>query len=335
MSVLIFMLALIFIIGLCVGSFLNVVILRALSGESIVFPASKCPKCGEKLKWWHNIPVLSYIFLRGKCGFCKEHISIQYPIIELLTALIFTVVFIGYGISFDTLFIWTISAMLIVLAGTDIKEKVVFDAHAYILIGAAILYSVYLTGTSIYQMYHVIPDFHLPKLALLLNPVTNAILGAIVGAVVMEVCARIGYLIADTRAFGEGDTFIAAGLGAIFGWYQFFFVLLLSIIIQVLLFLPVFVKGLFVNKEWKTLISFSVFVIYAAIFYTLQTMNVINEFYIYLAGAILLAAVGIYVCILIFKGLREHPENRTYLPFGPAMVTAAFIMMFLQTFLIR
>ena len=78
-----------FIIGLCCGSFYNVVILRSLSNESIVFPPSKCPKCGNSLKPWHNIPVLSYIFLKGKCAFCKERISIQYPIIELLTALIF------------------------------------------------------------------------------------------------------------------------------------------------------------------------------------------------------------------------------------------------------
>ena len=71
------------VFGLCLGSFYNVVILRSLSGESIVFPPSKCPKCGNKLKPWHNIPVLSYIFLRGKCHFCKEPISILYPIIEL------------------------------------------------------------------------------------------------------------------------------------------------------------------------------------------------------------------------------------------------------------
>ena len=81
-------LAFILIIGLVIGSFLNVVILRTVSGESIVFPASKCPKCNTPLKWYHNIPVLSYIFLRGKCGFCHEPISIQYPIVELLTGIL-------------------------------------------------------------------------------------------------------------------------------------------------------------------------------------------------------------------------------------------------------
>ena len=84
----------IFVVGLCIGSFLNVVILRTVSEESIVFPASKCPKCQNSLKWYHNIPVLSYIFLRGKCAFCKEPISIQYPIVELLRAMLFIGLFI-------------------------------------------------------------------------------------------------------------------------------------------------------------------------------------------------------------------------------------------------
>ncbi len=82
-------LALFFIIGLCVGSFLNVVIIRVPKEESIVFPASHCVKCNKALKFYHNIPLISWIFLGGKCAFCKEKISIQYPIIELLSGLIF------------------------------------------------------------------------------------------------------------------------------------------------------------------------------------------------------------------------------------------------------
>ena len=79
----------VFIIGLCLGSFYNVVILRSLSGESIVFPPSKCPKCGNKLKPIHNIPVISYIMLKGRCAFCGEKISWQYPLVELATGIIF------------------------------------------------------------------------------------------------------------------------------------------------------------------------------------------------------------------------------------------------------
>ena len=87
---------LVVILGLVIGSFLNVVGLRFLSGESIVFPASKCPKCQTKLKWYDNIPVLAYTLLLGKCRYCKEKISFQYPLVEAITAIMFLFVFLAY-----------------------------------------------------------------------------------------------------------------------------------------------------------------------------------------------------------------------------------------------
>ena len=331
MGALIAILALVFITGLCIGSFLNVVILRTLSEESIVFPASKCPKCQTPLKWWHNIPVLSSILLRGKCAFCKEPISIQYPIIELITGIIYTILFIKFGVSFDTLFAWIFAALLIVIAGTDIKEKVVYDVHTYTLIGFGLLYAVVVTATAIYQIHVAGTPIEFSKYILLNNPLSMSILGAIEGALILEICARAGYLVAGTRAFGEGDTFIAAGLGALFGWRTLLVVLALSVLIQVVLFLPIFVKGLIQNKDFKTLISFVLFCAYAITFYSLQHFRIITpeNIIIYTIGALILAALGITSCIFIFKGLREKPENRTYLPFGPAMVAAAFIALIL------
>lgn len=331
MGALIAILALVFITGLCIGSFLNVVILRTLSEESIVFPASKCPKCQTPLKWWHNIPVLSYILLRGKCAFCKEPISIQYPIIELITGIIYTILFMKFGVSFDTLFAWIFAALLIVIAGTDIKEKVVYDVHTYTLIGFGLLYAVVVTATAIYQIHVAGTPIEFSKYILLNNPLSMSILGAIEGALILEICARAGYLVAGTRAFGEGDTFIAAGLGALFGWRTLLVVLALSVLIQVVLFLPIFVKGLIQNKDFKTLISFVLFCAYAITFYSLQHFKIITpeNIIIYTIGALILAALGITSCIFIFKGLREKPENRTYLPFGPAMVAAAFIALIL------
>lgn len=331
MGALIAILALVFITGLCIGSFLNVVILRTLSEESIVFPASKCPKCQTPLKWWHNIPVLSYILLRGKCAFCKEPISIQYPIIELITGIIYTILFMKFGVSFDTLFAWIFAALLIVIAGTDIKEKVVYDVHTYTLIGFGLLYAVVVTATAIYQIHVAGTPIEFSKYILLNNPLSMSILGAIEGALILEICARAGYLVAGTRAFGEGDTFIAAGLGALFGWRTLLVVLALSVLIQVVLFLPIFVKGLIQNKDFKTLISFVLFCTYAITFYSLQHFRIITpeNIIIYTIGALILAALGITSCIFIFKGLREKPENRTYLPFGPAMVAAAFIALIL------
>ena len=331
MGALIAILALVFVTGLCIGSFLNVVILRTLSEESIVFPASKCPKCQTPLKWWHNIPVLSYIFLRGKCAFCKEPISIQYPIIELITGIIFTILFMKFGFSFDTLFAWIFSALLIVIAGTDMKEKVVYDVHTYSLIGFGLFYALVVFGTTLFQAHSAGIPIEFSKYILLNNPLTMSILGALLGAVILEIFARAGYLIAGTRAFGEGDTFIAAGLGAMFGWRTLLVVLALSVVVQVILFLPIFIKGLVQNKDWKTLISFCLFSVFAIIFYSLQHFRVITieNVVLFTIGAIILAILGVATCLLIFKGLRENPENRTYLPFGPAMVVAAFIALLL------
>lgn len=329
MGTFITILAFVFVIGLCIGSFLNVVILRALSNESIVFPASKCPKCQTPLKWWHNIPVLSYILLRGKCAYCKEHISIQYPIVELLTAIIFTLLFLKYGIAIDLLFLLPISALLIVIAGTDIKEKVVFDAHVYSLIGVALLYALYILVAGWYFGRFDIAGLVIPKFSFWHNPLTISILGALAGAAIMEIFARAGYLAAGTRAFGEGDTLIAAGLGAVFGWYQLIFVLIASVVIQVIVFIPLFIKGLVKSKEWITLVLFLGFVFYTIVFCFVQNKGLIQSNSAYIAAVLALAFLGIATCVFILKGLREHPENRTYMPFGPAMVVAAFICMLL------
>ena len=310
MALLIAILAFVFVIGLCIGSFLNVVILRALSEESIVFPASKCPTCQTPLKWWHNIPVLSYILLGGKCAYCKEKISIQYPIIELLTGIIFTLVFIKFGLSIETLFIWAIVSIMIAMAGTDIKEKVVFDVHTFTFIGLGFLNTLYLTGALYFLNHKFVPTL-----------IISSLIGAVLGALIMEVLARLGYLVAGTRAFGEGDTFIAIGLGALLGWKLLLLTLVLSAILQVIAFLPVFIKGLVENKDWKTLGAFFAFIAYAIGFCLLKLSG-----WAYLAGAIVLALLGILACVFILKGLKENPEDRTYMPFGPAMVLAGLIV---------
>ncbi len=115
------------IIGLCVGSFLNVVIIRVPKGESISLPASNCPTCKHPLKWYHNIPLFSWIFLRGKCAFCKEKISIQYPIIEILTTFIFVLTSSLSNSIIESLILCTLFSMLLALSVIDLKYKAVPD----------------------------------------------------------------------------------------------------------------------------------------------------------------------------------------------------------------
>ena len=186
----------IYVIGLCLGSFYNVVILRSLSNESIIYPASKCPKCNHKLYFWHNIPVLSYVLLGGKCYFCKEKISIQYPIIELLTMLMFGFTFVKFGISVKTIFTLFWVSCFIIMTMTDLKAKLV-DCNIAIVMGlSGILYNFIMFG----------------KAGLI-----SSVLGLLIGAGILELIARSGYLIVGERAMGVADTYVAGAIGAILG----------------------------------------------------------------------------------------------------------------------
>lgn len=315
----------IFVFGLCIGSFLNVVILRSLSNESIVFPRSKCPKCQKQLKWYHNIPVLSYMFLRGKCAFCGEKISIQYPLIELFTGIMFVLVFLKFGIGANALSMAIFVSLMIVLAVTDIKEKVVFDVHTYTLVVLGLIYNFFAVG-HFYTGFKVISmgSFSLP----INNSIIFSLLGLVAGIIIMEAMARFGYLVAGARAFGEGDTYIAAGLGAVFGFKYLITILLYSVIIQVIAALPPFVKKLYSQKDFNTMIAFFGFFAYVIFFKWLMSYEFPYSGIIYGVLTAILCVLGLYVCFRILRGLKTE-ENRTYLPFGPAMVLAAFIVMFM------
>lgn len=315
----------VFLIGLCIGSFLNVVISRAFSNESISFPGSKCPSCQTPLKWYHNIPLLSYMFLRGKCAFCEEKISTQYPIVELVTGLLFVAIFLKFGICFNALFMLIFASLFVVLAATDIKEKVVFDFHTYSLVVVGLIYNLFNIG----GLYHGAKIIALGHFSLAINnSLIASVLGILLGIVVMEIFARFGYLVAGTRAFGEGDTYIAAGLGAVFGWKYLIVVLIYGFIIQIILTIPVFVKKLYVNKDYRTLISFFAFSLLVILIKWLDYNNMFNNIAVFGLLTLLLCGVGIYVCKRILGGLKKQ-ENMTYLPFGPALVLGGLIMMFL------
>lgn len=356
----------IFIIGLVIGSFLNVVILRTVSEESIVLPASKCPKCQTPLKWYHNIPVLSYLFLKGRCAFCDEKISIQYPIVELFTGLIFVGLFVRFCNPFDPIlgmavmnpiswsqvivyvFSLLVAFFFIAIAGTDILEKKVSDAHTYPLIGLGIAYSVLYSITSFiaYTKAHGIPQIN-PDF-FLTCPVLYSLAAGILGFLIMEAISRLGLITVGTRAFGEGDSYIAAGLGTVFGallgcspFYPNFLpifktivaILALSGIIQIIITLPLFIKKLIQNKNWSTLIYMAVFVILAIIYIVAQYNGWLEKTVVYWTSTIILVLSGILTCKNLVCGLKENKgQGGMYLPFGPAMIAAGFITLFTVLF---
>lgn len=301
----------IFIIGACIGSFLNVVALRGLSGESIVFPPSKCPKCGNKLNWYTNIPIVSYCFLGGKCQFCKKPISIQYPLVEFLNAGLYLACFLAFGCTFKTLFMLPVISLFIVIAITDLKETVVFDIHTYIIMALGIVYS-------------LVPGSELNIL--------QSIAGIAAGFLIFESLARLGYIFAGTRAFGEGDTLIAMGIGAFFGWKTLVLIIFLSVIIQTFLTLPILFNKSVKNKDYKSATAYLILVLSVVLVYLFKKFNLYDNFPLILGLLLAICAMLIFALVVILKDIRKKRDcdDFLYLPFGPALVFAGLIAVFYQ-----
>lgn len=346
-------LILIFITGLVIGSFLNVVILRTLSNESIVFPGSKCPKCQNSLKWWHNIPVFSYIFLKGKCAFCNEKISIQYPIVELLTGLIFA----GFGYlylntifnSYESVPILTLmfvvsviaSSLFIVISGTDFKEMLVSDIHTYSLIGLGIIYSIIIGSFAFYGDY----KFGITTWSLLFTPILYTICAIICAFVFVELIRRFCNFIMKTETFGDGDSYIFGGIAGVVtsmfgaGDFRYLCVMLLimfflSVILSVLITFPFYMKKLFQKKNWFLTALISTFIIYTSGYFAASSFGMLENSVVLWICTIILVLLGIALCLEILKGIKNHEQTGTMIPFGPSLCLSGLITLFIMPILL-
>lgn len=116
-----------FIFGAVMGSFYHVVATRMSNDESILFPASHCPKCNHRLKWYENIPIFSYLFLRGRCSSCSSRIPISYFIVELVTGLLFAVCFHSFKLTFDLAIALVFVSALVIVIVSDIEYMIILD----------------------------------------------------------------------------------------------------------------------------------------------------------------------------------------------------------------
>ncbi|MBN2816018.1 MAG: prepilin peptidase [Campylobacterales bacterium] len=234
----------VFVLGLLLGSFLNVVILRIPKEESVVFISSHCTSCQTPLKPWHNIPLFSWLFLRGKCAFCGEKISAQYPIIELLSALLFLVLYTKLGISFGAAFIGLSFLMLLALSMIDFKYKMVPDslnllAIAFAIFGAASLPQLF---NNLHNALLFAGGFTLLRFALSYY-LTSTIYRA--GLKTKTSWNRHYDRTPFIEAMGEGDIMVAATMGALLGVK----LTLVAIFFSALLALPVMLLLLQRPKE--------------------------------------------------------------------------------------
>jgi len=204
------------LLGLLLGSFLNVVILRIPKDESIVFGGSHCMACANKLKPWHNIPILSWIILRGKCSFCKTKISAQYPVIELLSAIIFFTLATKYGISVPILFVGLSFLMLLALSMIDFKYKMVPDSLNLLAMLFAILGAWSIGGifTNFQNALLFAGGFTLLRFALSYVITSSAHRAA---KKTQTSWTKNYHTYPFIEAMGEGDIMVAATMGALLG----------------------------------------------------------------------------------------------------------------------
>ncbi len=146
------MLGTVFIFGLLIGSFLNVIIYRVPKGESIVLPASHCTLCGKPIKWYDNIPIISFIVLKGKCRRCGDKISFIYPLVEISTAVIFTLFFIKFSLTLFFLKYLIFSSFLIALSVIDFSHYILPNSLTYLLSAVGFIFSFFLPPKVIYAI---------------------------------------------------------------------------------------------------------------------------------------------------------------------------------------
>ena len=117
----------VFILGSVIGSFLNVCIYRIPAGESVVTPRSRCPHCLTTIRWYHNLPVLSWILLKGRCAYCSAPFSARYPLVEALNGLLFALFFFRFGLHAATLVAWLLASLLVAISFIDLDHQIIPD----------------------------------------------------------------------------------------------------------------------------------------------------------------------------------------------------------------
>ncbi|MGH2607586.1 MAG: prepilin peptidase [Tepidiformaceae bacterium] len=185
------MIAVALTLGAVIGSFLNVVILRLPRGQSLVRPASHCGSCGKPIRWFDNLPVLSFLWLRGRCRHCEARISWRYPVIEATTALLFAVTYCRLGWGLELAGAWLLLAVLIVIAVIDLEHQIIPDAISLPAVAAGLALS-----------------FVTPS-----RSWSDALLGIVVGGSI-----PFAVIVLSRGGMGGGDIRLGAVIGAFLGW---------------------------------------------------------------------------------------------------------------------
>jgi len=231
-----------FLLGAAVGSFLNVCIYRLPAGESIVSPPSRCPACGARIRPWHNIPILGWLILRGKCRDCGAPISPRYPFVELLNGLLTLALFLKFGPSPTFLVLFVFCSALVAITFIDLDHQIIPDVISLpgIVVGFAC-------------------SFVLPWLGW-----KSSLMGIVAGGGSLLLVAWLYELFTKKEGMGGGDIKLLAMMGAFLGWRSVPFIIFASSLIGSVIGVTLM---LIQKKDGKLAIPFGPFLAAGAVLY--------------------------------------------------------------------
>lgn len=233
---------LVFLVGLVIGSFLNVCIYRIPLEESIVHPRSHCPSCNHLIAWYDNIPVLSYFLLRGRCRNCKTMISPRYALVEMLTAVLFLSVWNIYGLDPRSLVYMVMIGGLILGTFVDLEYYIIPDRVSLGGMVAGLIFSA------------LAPSLHGATSA---GPaLASSIIGLLAGSGSLYLVAELGRRAFKKEAMGLGDVKLLGALGAFLGWRAVVFTILISSLLGSVIGVALILTG---KREWQSRLPYGPF----------------------------------------------------------------------------
>ena len=227
--------------GLAVGSFLNVVIHRLPRHVPFATGRSACPHCGAKLRWFHNIPIFSFLILRGRCAFCKGNISYRYPAVEFINALFYVYFYWQFGLSLNFVVFVFLSSALLTIFFIDLDFQIIPDF-------------ITLPGILVGLVVSLLPGG---------IGIVNAVIGLLVGGGSLYLIATLGDWLFKKESMGGGDIKMAAMLGAFLGWQKIALILISSAVIGLVVSLVIMMFSVHVRKT--RVVPFGPFLAAAAI----------------------------------------------------------------------
>jgi leader peptidase (prepilin peptidase)/N-methyltransferase len=237
-----------FTVGLVVGSFMNVLIYRTPREMNLATPPSTCPGCGKRIRWYSNIPVLSYLIQRGKCKECGMRISIRYPLVEIITAVLFLLLYLRFGMDIMT-FKYALMVYMLLAAGfTDLSTALDKDFECGIIpdgftVGGVLIGLIWAVFTP--------------------PGIINALAGAGLGVFILLIPAYLFYSLTKREGLGEGDAKLMAMIGCFLGPEPIIFILTASAVLGVL----VALVARIVTREKTGMMPFGPMISMAAIIY--------------------------------------------------------------------